>query len=251
MPPYAFTYGIPYAIAEKHHIRKYGFHGTSHKYVAQKAAEVLGIPFQQLKVITCHLGNGCSITAIDGGRSIDTSMGFTPLEGLLMGTRCGDLDPAVPLFLTRAENLNAQQVDRLLNDKSGLLGISGLSNDMRILQQEAKTGSVKAQLAITMFCYRVKKYIASYIGILNGAHAVVFTAGIGENSPEIRKECCAGLENLGINLDNTANQQVQNTPACISVFNSKIKVFTIPTNEELLIASEAKLLLDKKSLNNL
>jgi acetate kinase len=251
MPPHAFTYGIPHAIAEKYHIRKYGFHGTSHKYVSQKAAELLPMPYEQLKVITCHLGNGCSITAIDGGKSADTSMGFTPLEGLLMGTRCGDIDPAVPLFLAHAENLKPEQVDRLLNDKSGLLGVSGISNDMRILQKEASQGSQKAQLAIQLFCYRVKKYIASYIGILNGAHAIVFTAGIGENSPDIRRKCCENLDCFGIAIDDAANNTIMGSAGLISASNSKIKVFTIPTNEELLIAQEAKLLLDKKSHNKL
>ncbi|MFH1379851.1 MAG: acetate kinase [bacterium] len=251
IPEYAYTYGIPYEIAETYHIRRYGFHGTSHQFVAEKAAELMHAEIEKLKIITCHIGNGCSIAAINNGRSIDTSMGFTPLEGLLMGTRCGDLDPAVPTFLMSKNNMKPDEIDRILNDKSGLLGIAGTTNDMRILISEAKAGSSRAQLAIDIFCYRIKKYIAAYCGVLNGADSIVFTAGIGENAHEIRKKCCEGLEFFGIHIDDTAHIKKTGMPISISSPHSKIKVFVIPTNEELMIAREAKLFLDNISMNKL
>lgn len=251
IPAHAYTYGIPLELAEKHHIRRYGFHGMSHQYVAGQAAAIMDVNIDALKIITCHIGNGCSMTAINRGKSVDTSMGFTPLEGLLMGTRCGDIDPAIPLFLTRAVHMKSDEVERLLNESSGLRGISGVSNDMRLLETEADKGNKQAQLAIDVFCYRIKKYIAAYFGVLNGADAVVFTAGIGQNSPYIRKRCCTGLDALGIVIDDSLNKFAGGNAQCISSSASEVKIFSIPTNEELVIAREAKLFLDKITMNKL
>ncbi len=251
IPAQAYTYGIPYELAEKYHIRTYGFHGTSHYYVSEKAAQLLNMPYTKAKIVTCHLGNGCSIAAVNGGRCVDTSMGFTPLEGLLMGTRCGDIDPAIPLFLMHNEKMTMGQVEHLLNDNSGLLGISGITNDMRLLLQKAASGSEKAQRAIDVFCYRVKKYIAAYVGVLGGADALVFTAGIGENAPLIRKKCCETLDALGISIDEQHNKQVSDLPLCISSESSRVKIFSIPTKEEMVIAREAKFFLDKITYNRI
>jgi acetate kinase len=218
LPDFAYTYGLPYAFYKKLGIRKYGFHGTSHEYVAQEAARILRRPLEKLKIITCHLGNGCSIAAVKFGKSVDTSMGFTPLEGLLMGTRSGDLDPAVVIYLERKLKLSAEKIDDILNKQSGLLGVSGLSNDMRKLQQAAKKGNKRARLAIEMFVYRLRKYIGAYIAVLGGLDAIIFTAGIGENQSQIRKKICSGLF---LNL------------------KTKPKILVVPTNEELMIARQS------------
>ena len=198
MPPYAFHYAVPLEFYEKHHVRRYGFHGTSHKFVGRRAAEMLGKPFSKFTGITCHLGNGCSMAAIRNGQSVDTSMGLTPLEGLIMGTRCGDIDPALGFFLTREAGIPFEQLDSLLNRKSGMLGISGLSNDVRALVEAAARGHKRATLALDMFAYRVRKYIGAYMAALNGCDAIVFTGGIGENAGPLRERICSNLEYLGV-----------------------------------------------------
>lgn len=244
MPEKAYLYGIPYELYEKYKIRRYGFHGTSHKYVSERAASVLGRDIKDLKIITCHLGNGGSVAAINGGKCMDTSMGFTPLEGLVMGTRCGDIDPAVVSFIMEKEGLDNKQVDELMNKKSGVLGLSGVSSDFRDIENAAKEGNKRAQIALDTFHYKVAKYIGEYTSTLNGVDAIVFTAGLGENSKESRKEICSYLSWLGIELDEEQNSK-RGEELVISVPNSKIKVLVIPTNEELVIARDTKELLDK------
>ncbi len=249
--PYAYVYGLPYRFYENHGIRRYGFHGTSHRYVALKAAEILqqqGIPTADQRIITCHLGNGCSVTAVRAGQSIDTSMGFTPLEGLLMGTRCGDLDPAVIPYLINEMGLSADQVDELLNEHSGLLGVSGVSSDMRDICAAVRTGNDRAQLAVDIFCYRIKKYVGAYAAVMGGVDAVVFTAGIGENVPEVRASAVIGLEHLGLHLDEAANQGLSggSEPVDISTSDSPARILVIPTDEELMIARDtAAIVADK------
>jgi len=245
LPKQAYFYALPYSLYTKYNIRRYGFHGTSHRYIALRTAEMLNRPLNELKLITCHLGNGCSISAIKNGESIDTSMGFTPLEGLVMGTRCGDIDPAILTHLMTHEKISAEDLNTLLNKKSGIFGISGLTSDMRTILQSVAAGSERAKLALDVFCYRIKKYIASYIGVLNGIDALVFTAGIGENSPTIREKSCAELENLGIILDPEANARVIATEGVISNAQSPAKVLVVPTNEELMIARESVAVLTK------
>lgn len=235
MPPKAYLYGIPYLLYKKYKIRRYGFHGTSHLFVSRRAADLMNQPYEKLKIITCHLGNGCSVAAIDGGISIDTSMGFTPLEGLLMGTRCGDLDPSIPLHVMGKEELTLAEVNTMLNKHSGLMGISGVSNDMREIIKAMKEGNERARYAFEVFCYRIKKYIGAYAAALGGLDAVVFTGGIGENSVDVRKEVLSNLEFLGIELDDEKNQ-ISSGERVITKENSKVKVFVIPTNEELVIA---------------
>jgi acetate kinase len=215
LPDYAYTYGLPYEYYKRFGIRKYGFHGTSHEYVATEAARILKRPLNKLKIITCHLGNGCSIAAVNKGRSIDTSMGFTPLEGLIMGTRCGDIDPALVTYLMKKKNLNISKIDDILNKSSGLKGISGISNDMRVLISRERAGSKRARLAIDIFIYRIRKYIGAYIAIMGGCDALIFTAGIGENQKRIRDKIC---RNISLS------------------FGKKPEILIIPTNEELLIA---------------
>ncbi|WP_317366276.1 acetate kinase [uncultured Tyzzerella sp.] len=244
MPEKAYLYGIPYELYEKYKIRRYGFHGTSHKYVSERAASVLGKDIKDLKIITCHLGNGGSVAAINGGKCMDTSMGFTPLEGLVMGTRCGDIDPAVVSFIMEKENLNNKQVDDLMNKKSGVLGLSGVSSDFRDIEGAAQEGNKRAQIALDTFHYKVAKYIGEYTSTLNGVDAIVFTAGLGENSKNSRKEICSYLSWLGIELDEEQNSK-RGEEVVISVPSSKIKVLVIPTNEELVIARDTKELLDK------
>ncbi|MFA6457164.1 MAG: acetate kinase [Bacteroidota bacterium] len=239
MPPHAYIYGIPYSLYSQYKIRRYGFHGTSHAYVAQRASDLLKKDIKKLKIITCHLGNGCSITAIDKGISIDTSMGFTPLEGLLMGTRSGDIDTSVILYVMAKEGLNYSEANTLLNKHSGLQGISGVSSDMREIITEMNDGNKKAKLAFDVFCYRVKKYIGSYIAALGGIDALVFTGGIGENAPDVRKAICENLEYVGIEIDKAANNSKEKEKA-ISIPKSPATVFVIPTNEELMIAMETK-----------
>jgi len=238
LPEKAFLYALPYKYYEKYKIRRYGFHGTSHRYIAKRAAKFLKKPLKELKIITCHLGNGCSITAIDRGKSIDTSMGFTPLEGLVMGTRCGDVDAAAVLFLMEKENFTTAQMDNLLNKQSGLLGISGISNDLREVQKWAVKGDQRAKLALEVFAYRIKKYIGAYSAILGGLDALIFSAGIGENEANIRDRVCQGLEFLGVYLDKKKNRALSKASRFISTESSPAKILVIPTNEEEMIAEE-------------
>ncbi len=233
MPHKAFLYGIPFELYKKHKIRRYGFHGPSHWYVSNKAAEIMGRKFSDLKIITAHLGNGCSMAAINKGNSVDTSMGFTPLEGLLMGTRSGDIDPSIITFLMGKEGLTLFEINTLLNKHSGLTGVSGVSSDMREILSAVDEGNKKAKYALDIFCYRIKKYLGSYSAVLGGLDAFVFTGGIGENSSKIRKEVCNNLEFLGIEIDDEKN--ISNNEI-ISTDSSKVKVFCLSTNEELVIA---------------
>lgn len=235
MKPDAFIYALPYEMYEKHRVRRYGFHGTSHKYVAERAQELLGKA--ESKIVTCHLGNGASVTAVKNGVSIDTSMGFTPLEGLVMGTRCGDLDPAIIQYLMKKENLDIAGLDKMMNKQSGVLGISGVSSDFRDIEKAAEHGNERAQLALDIFRRRVRKYIASYAAMMGGLDAVVFTAGLGENSAEDRAEICKGLEFMGVVIDAERNQ-VRGKESEISAPDSQVKVYMIPTNEELAIARD-------------
>jgi acetate kinase len=238
LAPHAFLYGLPYVLYSRYRIRRYGFHGTSHRYVSYRFAQIHGRTRRDYKMITCHLGNGCSMCAIDHGRSVDTSMGFTPLEGLLMGTRSGDLDPAALLHIMSHEDLTIREASSLLNKHSGLYGVSGVSNDMRALLAEAARGHERARLAVDMFCYRVKKYLGAYCAVLNGADAVIFTGGIGENAPAIRAQSCEGLEALGIAVDAQANEAAVGTEKDIAASGARTRVWVIPTNEELLIARD-------------
>ena len=244
IPPSAYLYALPYSFYEKEKIRRYGFHGTSHKYVALKTAEILKKPLAKLKLIVSHLGNGCSITAVKNGKSINTSMGFTPLEGLVMGTRSGDIDPAIIFYLMNKKNLSVDDVDNLLNKKSGLLGMSGVSSDMRDVYKEVKKGSRKAKLAFEVFIDRIQKYIGSYIVAMDGVDAIVFTAGIGENHAPTRSAVCKRLSFLGVKIDPRKN----NTAAkekIMTTKDSKVKVLVVPTNEELMIARETYRLIKK------
>ena len=240
MPRRAFLYAIPAPLREKYALRRYGFHGTSHRYVHLKALNHLGYDEAApagLRVITCHLGNGCSMCAIKGGRVLDTSMGFTPLEGLIMGTRSGDIDPAVVSFLQEREGLSASEVGDLLNRRSGLLGLSGRSSDMRDLLAAAEAGDEKAKDAVEAFCYRVHKYIGTYFAVLNGLDVLIFTAGIGENAPQVRQKICADLDNLGIVLDPQLNEAASRL-AEINRPGAPVRVLVVPTDEELMIARE-------------
>ncbi|MFP3904097.1 MAG: acetate/propionate family kinase [Armatimonadota bacterium] len=244
LQPRAYLYGLPYEIYEEHGVRRYGFHGTSHRYVTQVATRRLqedhGIPPGDQKIITCHLGNGCSMAAVDGGSSIDTTLGFTPLEGLLMGTRCGDLDPAIVYFLMEKLDLDTTELDRILNKESGLLGVSGVSSDMRDVKAAAREGNARAQAALDLFCYRVRKYIGAYAAVLEGLHAIVFTAGIGENEPLIRAKSLEGLELMGIKEDVAKNEAVRKLPEGedIATDDSDVRIYVIPTDEELMIARD-------------
>jgi len=238
MPKHAYIYPLPYDLYTKYGIRKYGFHGTSHKYVSAKAAEMMGKDIKDLKIITCHLGNGASIAAIKDGKSIETSMGFTPLEGIAMGTRCGSIDPAIIAFLSKEANLSVDEVNDMLNKKSGVLGISGVSSDFRDIENEAPTNE-RAQLALDVFHYKVKKFIGSYAAVMGGVDCIVFTAGLGENSPETREAVCEGLEFLGCTLDKAENK-VRGKAKELNTPDSRTKIFVIPTNEELVIARDTK-----------
>ena len=240
LPEEAYLYALPYQLYRRHKIRRYGFHGTSHRYVAYRYRQLKNIPREQVNIITLHLGNGCSAAAIKGGNSIDTSMGLTPLEGLVMGTRSGDFDPAIVDFLAAKEGLSAQEVESLVNKQSGLLGISGLTNDMRELLDEARENNDRrARLAIEIFCYRARKYIGSYLAAMNGADAIVFTGGIGENSQEVRAKICEGLIWHGLELDPNRNDAHRGGSESIITSNdSRLAAFVIPTNEELLIARD-------------
>ncbi len=238
----AFMYGLPYELYEKYSIRKYGFHGTSHFYVANECARAMGKSIEDLKIITCHLGNGASVSAVNAGKSVDTSMGFTPLQGLMMGTRCGDIDPAVVTFLIDELNMSGKEVNELMNKKSGFLGVSGKSSDSRDIEDLAQQGDKRAKLTLDMYCYRIKSYIGSYIAAMNGVDAIVFTAGIGENSAITRYGVCKDMESLGIIIDENKNN-VRGKLTEISADNSKVKIYLIPTNEELVIARDTQDLL--------
>jgi acetate kinase len=238
IPPKAYIYGLPYALYRKLGIRRYGFHGTSHSYVARKAAEILGRPLEKLNLITCHLGNGASITAVAGGRSIDTTMGFTPLEGLVMGTRCGSIDPALVPYIMEREKLGTKEIDSIMNKNSGMLGLTETSHDMREIEQEAAHGSERHQLALEIYCHTVKKYIGAYMAEMGRVDAIIFTGGIGENSRLVRRLSVGGLEEYGITVDaakNEANDAV--------VSKGRVKVLVVPTNEELAIARDTRRIL--------
>lgn len=237
LPSEAYLYGIPNRLYRRHKIRRYGFHGTSHYYVSRQYYKITEKPREKTRVITCHLGNGASLAAIKGGDSIDTSMGFTPLSGLVMGTRCGDIDPSILFYLVEKEEIDLNSLHALLNRHSGLLGLSGYASDMRDLIEEAEHGDRRCQQAIDVFCYKIKQYIGSYIATMNGCDAIIFTAGIGENSPLVRKQSLAEMEGLGIELDEKKNESV--TPGKIekiSTDNSGTEIYVVPTNEELVIA---------------
>ncbi|QGP93023.1 Acetate kinase [Neomoorella glycerini] len=237
MPPHAYTYSLPYELCQRHHIRRYGFHGTSHKYVALRAANLVDKPLAELKVITCHLGNGSSITAVKNGRSWDTSMGFTPLAGLTMGTRCGDIDPAIVTFLMEKEGYTPADMDRLMNRQSGVLGVSGVSSDFRDIEAAMAEGNERARLAWDIFVHTAKKYIGAYVAVLNGLDVLVFTAGLGENSPEAREAICRDMDYLGIKIDPGENR-VRGQEKEITAPGARVRTFVIPTNEELMIARE-------------
>jgi acetate kinase len=239
IPEHAYLYAIPYHLYRRHRIRRYGFHGTSHRYVAERYGVLRGMSKEQTNVITLHLGNGCSAAAVRGGRCVDTSMGMTPLEGLVMGTRSGDIDPAIVGLIATKEGLSATETEALLNTQSGLLGISGLTNDMRVLQEELKGhDDRRVRLAIEVFCYRAKKYIGAFLAAMGGSDAIVFTGGIGENSADIRARICAGLEWAGLKLDQKRNQQMVGSEGQISTDDSRLHALVIPTDEELLIARD-------------
>lgn len=244
MEPKAYLYAIPYELYQKDKIRKYGFHGTSHKYVANRAAQMLGRPIEELKLVTFHLGNGSSVTAVDGGKSVDTSMGFTPLSGVIMGTRSGVIDPAIIPYIMDKEHLSIKEVDKLLNKESGVLGISGISSDFRDLSKEADEGNERAKLALDMFVYSVKRYLGFYACAMGGVDAVVFTAGIGENNGAIRAAIMEGMEFLGAEIDLEKNKGRGEID--ISAAGAKVKTLVIPTNEELMIALDTKALVEGK-----
>jgi acetate kinase len=248
MPDYAYMYAIPYEYYEKYRIRKYGFHGTSHKFVAHKACNILGLDITKLKVITCHLGNGASITAIENGKSIDTSMGFTPVDGLIMGTRTGEIDPGVLLYLADKEGLSVSGVNNMINKKSGVAGISQLSSDMRDLEIASNDGNRLAILALNMYSYKVKKFIGAYIAAMNGLDLLIFTGGVGENDFNMRKMICSEMDYMGIKFDADANNGVKGKDVVISSPDSKARVMVITTDEEFVIASDTKHLVEKYTL---
>ena len=245
MAPEAYIYGLPYEYYKKYGMPRYGFHGTSHKFVSQRTAELLGKKPEDVKVIVCHLGNGSSISAVDGGKCVETSMGLTPLEGLIMGTRSGDIDPTCIEFIAHKENITLEEAMTIINKKSGVLGISGVSSDFRDLEEAANEGNERAKLALDAFCHHVKKYIGSYIAVMNGVDAIVFTAGIGENSPEVREQIMEGFGFIGATIDPVANK-VRGKETLISTPDSKVKVFCVPTNEELAICRDTVEIVTKK-----
>lgn len=244
MPEKAYLYGLPYELYKKYGVRRYGFHGTSHRYVMEQTAKLMGKKPDDLKLIICHLGNGASVTAVKNGKSVDTSMGFTPLDGLIMGTRCGEIDPALVGFIMDNEDMTVKQVSRYLNERSGVLGLSGISSDFRDLEDAASDGDERAELAINVFAYQVEKYIGSYVMAMNGVDAIVFTAGLGENSPSVRAKICADLDYLGSRLDPQRNEYGEETRK-ITTDDSKVAVYIVPTNEEIMIARECKRFLKK------
>lgn len=245
MPPKAYMYGIPYEDYEKYHVRKYGFHGTSHRFVSAALAEAMGKDLKDLKVVSCHLGNGSSITAIEGGKSIDTSMGFTPLDGIIMGTRSGAIDASAVTFLAKKLGFNTDEMSNYLNKKCGFLGISNVSSDNREIYEAIHNGNPKAQLTADMLRYEIKKFIGSYTAVMNGLDAVIFTGGIGENSWEVREGVCTNMDYLGIKIDFELNKTVKGTLTKLSTPDSKVEVWVIPTNEELLIARDTLALISK------
>jgi len=245
MPDYAYTYGLPYHYYEKHRVRRYGFHGTSHFYVAHRAAEMMGRPIEDLKVVTCHLGNGSSISAVKRGKSIDTSLGFGTVPGVLMGTRCGDIDPTVILYIMEHEEIDPRSMSHIFHKESGFKGITGISSDLRDVEEAAVQGNSKARLALDILFYGIRKHICAYAGAMGGIDAIVFTAGIGENSITVRKMVCEGLEFLGAKIDLEKNK-VRSKEAFINVPDSRVSILVIPTNEELVIARDTKeLAIDK------
>lgn len=244
MEDYVYTYALAYKYYEKYRFRRYGFHGTSHFYVAHKAAEIVGKNISKLKIITCHLGNGASIAAVKYGKSIDTSMGFTPLEGLIMGTRCGDVDPAMVLFVMEKEHLGPHECDTLMNKESGLIGISGISSDMRDIIKAYEDGNDRARLALQMYSYRIRKYIGMYAASMNGVDIIVFTGGVGEKAVLIRSMCCTDMEYLGIDFDEEKNKNTVGTEGELSSKDSRVRVLCVPTNEELVIARDTARIID-------
>jgi acetate kinase len=238
MPVYAYMYGLPYSLYEKYGIRRYGFHGTSHRYVSRRACEFLGVPYEDQRIITAHIGNGGSVTAIKNGKSIDTSMGMTPVEGLIMGTRSGDIDPGVISYIMEKENMGTKGISTLLNKFSGMLGISGVSSDMREIEEAIEGGNKRAIMALKTYCYRIKKYVGSYAAALGGVDILVFTGGVGENQASARKAVCENMEYMGIELDEELNDSVRAKEVVISKPTSKVKVLIIPTDEELTIAKD-------------
>ncbi|HEX2999653.1 MAG TPA: acetate kinase, partial [Armatimonadota bacterium] len=247
LAPKAYLYAVPYSWYEEYHVRRYGFHGTSHQYVNGRAVELMakaGYDRANVRIVTCHLGNGCSVSATRGGKGIDTSMGLTPAEGLMMGTRSGDLDPAIIPYVMSCTGMTADEVMNVLNKKSGLLGISGHSNDMRDIHSRMEAGDARARLAFDMFCYRIVKYVGAYVAALNGADALVFTGGIGEHDEDVREQVCANLSYLGLHLDSERNLSGSGERE-ISTPDSKVRVMVIPTNEELVIARETAAIVGK------
>jgi acetate kinase len=238
MPKTSYLYPIPKVLYRRHKIRRYGFHGTSHSYVSDKAARVLGVPLESLKMVTCHIGNGASCAAIMDGMSFDTSMGMTPLEGLMMGTRSGDIDPAIVPFVMNKEELTLNEVNSMLNKHSGMLAISGISSDMREVTEAMNDGDENAKLAFDMYTYRLRKYICSYTAAKNGLDVLVFTAGVGENAPDVRRAVCDGMTFFGVELDHELNDERSKEARVISTPSSRVKVLVVPTNEELLIARD-------------
>ena len=247
MPEQAYVYGIPYSLYEKYAIRRYGFHGTSHRYVSRRACEFLGLPYESQKIVSAHVGNGGSLAAVKNGASVDTSMGMTPVEGLLMGTRAGDVDAGVLSYIMEKEKVGPQTMSTIVNKFSGLLGISGVSSDMRELQAAVDEGNKRAKLAFDMFTYRIKKYIGAYAAAMEGMDILLFTGGIGENDTLARQEVCKGLEFMGVKLDVEANKKIRGEEAVISTPDSKVKVVVIPTDEEFMIASDTEAIVTKKA----
>jgi acetate kinase len=246
MPEYAYMYAIPYSLYVKYKIRRYGFHGTSHYFISKRACEIQKVDITKQKIITCHLGNGASMTAIDGGKSVDTSMGFTPVEGLIMGTRSGDVDMGVVAFIMDKEEIGLSSVNTVFNKQSGMLGVTGVSSDMREIEEAAfKNGDLRAKLGLDMYHYRIKKYIGAYAAAMGGLDLLIFAGGIGENSPETRSAACSGLEFIGIELDNSKNDGLRSKEMVISKESSKVKIMVVPTNEELVIAEDTARIIAK------
>ena len=245
MPDYAYLYAVPYELYEKYHVRRYGFHGTSHRYVSHRVAELMGKDIKDLKIITCHIGNGASVSAIKDGKVMDTSMGLTPLAGVMMGSRCGDIDASAVTYIMDKLGLKPQEMADYLNKKSGVLGISGVSSDMRDVEAAAKAGNEKAILALKMYFYRIKKYIGAYAAAMGGVDAIVWTAGVGENQTGMREVACEGLEFLGIKIDKEKNATIHGEEAEISAADSRVKVWVVPTDEEIVIARDTMALVQK------
>lgn len=240
MPAEAYMYALPYELYTKYSVRRFGFHGTSHRYVARRVCDFLGVPYENQRIITCHIGNGGSITAVKDGKSIDTSMGLTPVEGLMMGTRVGDVDPGALTFIMDKEHLDTKQLSNLINKKSGVLGISGISSDMRDIDAAIAEGNERAKLALDMYIYRIIKYIGAYTAVLNGVDIIVFTGGVGENQQPLRKAVCEHLSYLGVKIDDAVNASSRGEEKVISAADSKVKVVVIPTDEELMIARDTE-----------